>query len=109
MSSTSPVWGILAALMAAGIIIVAAVYAIGDVSARHTEAQAAIEQARASIAQANVEIVRAHESGSTERMQVFALTLRSFSADNRTEMTLLSVGVIILAVLQLVQAVTKGR
>ena len=54
-------------------------------------------------------MVRAHEAGSTERMQVFALTLKSLTAENQGTLTLLSVGVLILGILQLVQALTRPR
>ena len=70
--------------------------------ARQVESARAYAQTQ--IAQAQVEMARAHEAGSTERMQVFALTLKSLTADNQGTLTLLAVGVLILAVLQLVQA-----
>lgn len=112
-SATSPVWGILAGIIVIIALVGGGIYLIGDQSVRHAQAVASAEHARAAAeaarSYAQVEIARAHEAGSTERMQVFALTLRSFTADNTAALILLAVGVLILAVLQLVQALTRPR
>lgn len=99
----------IAVLVAIVVIVGGMVYMIGDLGTQRARAVADAENARASIAQAQVEIVRAHEAGSTERMQVFALTLKSLTAENQGTVTLLAVGVLLLGILQLVQAVTRPR
>lgn len=110
----------VAVLVAILVIIGGMVYMIGDISAQRERAvaeqwnaRAQVESARAyaqtQIAQAQVEMARAHEAGSTERMQVFALTLKSFSSDNQLVLTLLSTGVLLLGILQLVQYLTRPR
>lgn len=117
---TSAIWGILAAIVVIIALIGGSIYLIGDLSAQRERAvaeqwgaRAQVESARAyaqtQIAQAQVEMARAHEAGSTERMQVFALALRSFSSDNQLVLTLLSTGVLILGILQLVQYLTRPR
>jgi len=111
-------WMILSALLALVVIVGSLLYLVNgqaarmeDARAEQWNARAQVEQARAygqtQIAQAQVEIARAHEEGSTERAQVFALTLRSFTADNHLELTLVSVGVVLLAILQVVQVLTR--
>ena len=110
----------IAVLVAILVIIGGMIYMIGDLSTQRARAVADAENARAQIAsahayaqtqiaQAQVEMARAHEEGSTERMQVFALTLKSLTAENQGTLTLLSVGVLVLAILQLVQFVTRPR
>ena len=99
----------IAVLVAILVIIGGMIYMIGDISAQRARAVADAENARAQIAQAQVEMARAHEEGSTERMQVFALTLKSMTAENQGTLTLLSVGVLVLAILQLVQFMTRPR
>lgn len=110
----------IAVLVAILVIIGGMIYMIGDISAQRARAVADAENARAQIAsahayaqtqiaQAQVEMARAHEEGSTERMQVFALTLKSLTAENQGTLTLLSVGVLVLAILQLVQFMTRPR
>jgi len=112
-SGSSAVWGILAGIVLIVALIGGSIYLISDVGlqrdrarVQERNAQAQIEAARA---YAQVEMTRAHEEGSTERMQVFALTLKSMTAENQGTLTLLSVGVLILGILQLVQAVTRPR
>jgi uncharacterized membrane protein YraQ (UPF0718 family) len=99
----------IAVLVAILVIIGGMIYMIGDLSAQRARSVADAESSRAQIAQAQVEIARAHEEGSTERMQVFALTLKSLTAENQMTITLLSVGVLILGILQLVQTITRPR
>jgi hypothetical protein len=108
-SGTSPVWGILAGIVLIVALIGGSLYLIGDLSTQRARAVADAENARAQIAQAQVEIVRAHEDGSTQRMQVFALTLKSLTSENQMPITFLSVGVLILGILQLLQFVTRPR
>ncbi len=107
------VWMALAVAVAIICIVGGMIYMIGDLSVQRERAVAAQWDARAQVesarAYAQVELARAHEAGSTERMQVFALTLRSFSSDNQVALTLLSVGVLVLGILQLVQVVTRPR
>jgi hypothetical protein len=112
-SGSSPVWGILAGIVLIVALIGGSLYLISDLGvqrdrarAQERSAQAQIESARA---YAQVEMTRAHETGATERMQVFALTLKSLTAENQMTITLLSVGVLILGILQLVQALTRPR
>ena len=105
----SAVWGILAGIVMIVALIGGSLYVIGDLSTQRARAVADAENARAQIAWSQVEMVRAHEAGSTERLQVFALTLKSLTADNQVPLTLLSVGVLLLGILQLVQAVTRPR
>jgi hypothetical protein len=115
-SSGSGILGGVAVIVAILVIIGGMIYMIGDINAQRARAvadaetaRAQIAQARAQIAQAQVEIVRAHEDGSTQRMQVFALTLKSLTSENQTPITLLSVGVLLLGILQLVQVITRPR
>jgi hypothetical protein len=119
-SGPSAVWGILAGIVLIVALIGGSLYMIGDLGVQRERARAEqwssrsqVETARAyaqtQIAQAQVEMARAHEAGSTERMQVFALTLKSMTAENQGTITLLSVGVLILGILQLVQALTRPR
>lgn len=108
-SGPSTVWGILAGIVLIIALIGGSLYMIGDLSTQRARAIADAEHEQTLQAQAQVEIVRAHESGSTERMQVFALTLKSMTAENQGTITLLSVGVLVLAILQLVQFVTRPR
>ena len=119
-SGPSAVWGIMAGIVIIIALIGGSLYLIGDLStereravAEQWNAKAQVETARAyaqtQIAQAQVEEARAHEEGSTERMQVFALTLKSMTAENQLPITLLSVGVLILGILQLVQTLTRPR
>lgn len=112
-SGPSAVYGILAAIVLIIALIGGSLYLIGDISvqreravAEQWNARARAEEARA---YAQVELARVHESASTERMQVFALTLKSFSTDNQLVLTLLSTGVLLLCILQLVQYMTRPR
>ena len=108
-SSPSPIYGILAGIVIIVALIGGSLYLIGDLSTQRARAVADAEHEQTLQAYAQVEIVRAHESGSTERMQVFALTLKSLTAENQGTITLLSVGVLILGILQLIQALTRPR
>jgi hypothetical protein len=112
-SGPSAVYGILAGIVLIIALIGGSLYLIGDLSTQRARAVAEQWNARAQVetarAYAQVELARAHEAGSTERMQVFALTLKSLTADNQGTLTLLSVGVLILGILQLVQAITRPR
>jgi hypothetical protein len=119
-SGPSAIWGILAGIVLIVALIGGSLYLIGDISAQRERAvaeqwnaRAQVESARAyaqtQIAQAQVEIARAHEDGSTQRMQVFALTLKSLTSENQTPIMLLSVGVLILGILQLVQIIIRPR
>jgi hypothetical protein len=107
--NSNPIWGILAGCVLVVALIGGSFYLVGDLSTQRARAVADAESYRAQIAQAQVELARAHEEGSTERMQVFALTLKSLTAENQGTLTLLSVGVLILGILQLVQFVTRPR
>jgi uncharacterized membrane protein YraQ (UPF0718 family) len=106
---SSPIFGILAGIVLIIALIGGMVYMIGDLSTQRARAVADAEHEQTLQAQAQVELARAHEEGSTERMQVFALTLKSMTAENQGTITLLSVGVLILGVLQLVQTLTRPR
>jgi hypothetical protein len=119
-SGPSAIWGILAGIVLIVALIGGSLYLIGDLGVQRARSVADVENARAQvetarayaqtqIAQAQVEMARAHEEGNTERMQVFALTLKSMTAENQMTITLLSVGVLILGILQLVQAITRPR
>jgi hypothetical protein len=130
-SSGGSLLGGIAVFVAILVIIGGMIYMIGDLSTQRARAVADAENARAQaesarsyaqveIAQAQVEktraheaaqveIARAHEEGSIERQQIFALTLKSMTAENQGTLTLLSVGVLILGILQLVQALTRPR
>ena len=108
-SSRGILLGGVAVFVAILVIIGGMIYMIGDLSTQRARAVADAENARAQIAQAQVEMARAHEEGSTERMQVFALTLKSLTAENQGAITLLSVGVLILGILQLFQVLTRPR
>lgn len=109
MGNPNPIFGILAGIVIIIALIGGSLYMIGDLSTQRARAVADAENARVQIAQAQVEMARAHEEGSTERMQVFALTLKSMTTENQGTITLLSVGVLVLAILQLVQFVTRPR
>jgi hypothetical protein len=108
-TESSSIWGILAGIVLIVVLIGGSVYAIGDLGVQRAHAVASAEAARAQQAYAQVEIVRAHEAGSTERLQVFALTLKALTNDNQVAVTLLSVGVLLLGILQLVQVLTRPR
>jgi uncharacterized membrane protein YraQ (UPF0718 family) len=112
-SGPNPVFGILAGIVLIIALIGGSIYLISDLSVQRERAVAEQWNARAQVesarAYAQVELARAHESGSTERMQVFALTLKSLTAENQGTITLLSVGVLLLGILQLVQALTRPR
>ena len=119
-SGSSAVWGVLAVVVIIIAIAGGSVYLISDRVAAGNQARAAQAQAEAQkeqawayaqtqIAQAQVELARAHEEGSTERMQVFALTLKAFSNDNQLVLTMLATGVLLFAILQLVQYLTRPR
>jgi hypothetical protein len=112
-NTSSSVWGILAGLALIVILLGGSVYLVAQQLSNAERARAEQWTARQSIAvaqaYAQVEIARVHEAASVERAQVFALTLRSFTTDNSVQLTLLSLSVGVLAVLQLVQAVTRPR
>jgi hypothetical protein len=102
---------VLSALIAVVVIVGSIIYMVNGQAVRIEDARAeqwtARAQAESARSYAQVEIARAHEAGATERAQVFALTLRSFTADNHLELTLVSVGVVLLAILQVVQILTR--